>query len=77
VRGGLSRATIRRPSGITTTLDIDGGASRVRFDDAEFGAVAGAFQHHVRSRDATRGRVELSVRGGASGLQIADTEERR
>jgi hypothetical protein len=70
VRGGLSEATIMRPPGVPTTLEIEGGASRVRVDEVELGAIGGPVRHRTPGEG---GQIALRVGGGASGLRVVSS----
>ena len=67
VRGGLSGATILRPAGVPTALSIEGGATGLRVDDVELGAIGGPVRHRT---PGAGGKLALRVGGGTSGLTI-------
>lgn len=68
--GGISKLTVRRPSGSPLTLQVRGGVSKLMMDDQEFGSVGG--QLRLNSRDDHDGpnRHVLEITGGASRLTI-------
>ena len=66
VEGGASELVVRRPAGAEVALAVDGGVSRLRFDDEEIGSIGGRFRREARAAD----HVALSIGGGASRLTI-------
>lgn len=70
VRGGISRATVRRPRATPATVEINGGASDLRVDDVVFGALGGLVRHRTVGHQGAAGHIALRVRGGASGLTV-------
>ena len=75
IEGGVSGVLVRRPADIPVGLEIDGGASNLRIDDTEVGAVGGVVRRRTRG-EVGRGReLAIQVRGGASRLSI-ETHDR-
>jgi hypothetical protein len=67
IEGGVSTATVRHPEGVPVDLAIDGGASRLRFDEHAIGSAGG----ELRFPGAPGAdRVALQILGGASHLTI-------
>ena len=67
VDGGASELVVRRPAGAEVALAVEGGVSRLQFDDEEIGSIGGRFRRKARAAD----HVALSIGGGASRLTIA------
>jgi hypothetical protein len=67
VKGGASELVVRRPAGADVALAVDGGVSRLRFDDEEIGSIGGRFRREARTAD----HVALTIGGGASRLTVA------
>jgi hypothetical protein len=70
VEGGVSNAVVRRPAGVPVAVEIYGGATGLRLDDSELGAVGGVVRQ--RADGGADGESEVAVRilGGASGLTV-------
>jgi hypothetical protein len=68
VHGGLSGGVLRRPGDVPVSVQIDGGATDLRLDDDELGAVGGVVRR--RTGGAGAGEITLHVLGGASRLTV-------
>jgi hypothetical protein len=73
VEGGASGVAVRRPAGVPVSVAIDGGATGLRLDDSEFGAIGGGVRQRTPG-EGTGGEIALHVRGGASGLTVGERE---
>jgi hypothetical protein len=70
VAGGASRVVVRRPTDVPVSVEIDGGATDLRLDDAQFGAIGGAIRQRAGGAATGAGEVALRVLGGASRVTV-------
>jgi hypothetical protein len=75
VAGGLSEATVRRPSGVPVGVEIDGGATELRLDDDHLGAVGGAVRQRTQGAADGSGEIAISINGGASRLTVTALDD--
>lgn len=74
IAGGLSKGVVRRPAATPVSVEIDGGATNLRLDDIEFGAIGGVVRQRTSPDTNANGVVALRVLGGASGLTVSASE---
>ncbi|MEA2181008.1 MAG: hypothetical protein QOF69_193 [Solirubrobacteraceae bacterium] len=74
IAGGLSKGVVRRPAATPVSVEIDGGATNLRLDDTEFGAIGDVVRQRTSADTNADGVVELRVFGGASGLTVSASE---
>lgn len=71
IEGGASGVTLLRPAGVGAVLQLEGGASRLGFDDERYGAIGGETRLETAAAGSEHDRYEIEVAGGASRLTIA------
>ncbi len=70
VGAGASHVTIHRPTGVPARILIHHGASQVRFDDQQFGALGGEMRWEGPDYEGATDRYDIDIAGGASQLTI-------
>jgi hypothetical protein len=75
IEGGVSSVLVRRPADTPVVLEIDGGASELKIDDTDLGAVGGVVRRRTRGEVGRGSEVAIQVLGGASRLSI-ETHDR-
>jgi len=73
--GGVNRVKFERPSSVPTQLIVHGGANRLEFDGQRFGAIGGDVRLASPGWELSSDRYAIEVRGGASRLEINQTQE--
>ena len=68
--GGAAKASIRRPAWVEARLSVNGGASKLTFDEQSFDALGGKVRLQSPGYDEATGRYEIEVSGGASELTV-------
>ena len=68
--GGAAKASIRRPAGVEAQLIVNGGVSKLTFDQQSFDALGGKVRLQSPGYDGATGRYEIEVSGGASELTV-------
>lgn len=72
VSGGANDVEVRRPRGVAAQAIVSGGASSLRFDAQEIGALGGTVKLSTRDYDAAADRWSIELSGGASGLRVSE-----
>lgn len=70
IDGGASAVELVRPAGVTIRIRFAGGASNVRLDDQQIGAMGGPIALHAGADAEAPDRYELTIAGGASDVTI-------
>ncbi len=68
--GGASRITMRLPAEVGAGLTMNGGASKLTFDDQHFDVVGGKFRLQSSGYSGAANRYEFDITGGASEITI-------
>jgi DNA-binding MarR family transcriptional regulator len=68
--GGASKVTLRRPRGVEARAEVNGGASRLVFDDQRLGAVGGRTVLASGGFADAADRYEIRFSGGASQVTV-------
>ena len=68
--GGAAKAGIRRPAGVEARLSVNGGVSKLTFDEQSFDALGGKVRLQSPGYDEASDRYEIEVSGGASELTV-------
>jgi hypothetical protein len=74
IGGGVRQLDIRRPAGTAVRLHVSGGAHRLAFDDARYGAIGGTIALATPGAADTTDRYEIQIAGGASTLTIGSRD---
>jgi DNA-binding MarR family transcriptional regulator len=75
VDSGVNRVKIERPDDVPVQIIIHGGANRLEFDGQRFGAIGGDVRLASTGWELAGDRYAIEVRGGASRLEINETQE--
>jgi DNA-binding MarR family transcriptional regulator len=75
IEGGVNRVKIERPHDVPMQVVVHGGANRLEFDGQRFGAVGGDIRLASPGWELATDRYAVEVRGGASRLEIKETQE--
>jgi hypothetical protein len=70
IDGGAHELSILRPANIPLQLEVNGGTSKLRLDDEEYGAIGGKLRTHTNLYDSATDRYEILIAGGASHIVI-------
>jgi DNA-binding MarR family transcriptional regulator len=70
VGAGASQVTIHRPVGIPTRIHVHNGASQVRLDNQQFGALGGEMRWEGPDYEDATDRYDIEISGGASQLTV-------
>ncbi len=70
VGAGASHVAIHRPAGVPTRILIHHGASQVRLDTQQFGALGGEMRWEGPDYEGATDRYDIDISGGASQLTI-------
>lgn len=76
IGGGVHRLDITRPPGTSATLELEGGAGRLEFDNQRSGPVSGAARFETPTLHDTDSQFDISVRGGTASLTVGETGPR-
>ena len=68
--GGAAKASIRRPAGAAARISVNGGVSKLTFDEQSFDALGGKVRLQSPGYDEASDRYEIEVSGGASELTV-------
>ena len=68
--GGAAKTSIRRPAGVEARLSVNGGVSKLTFDEQSFDALGGKVRLQSPGYDEATGHYEIEVSGGASELTV-------
>jgi len=71
IAGGASNLSLHRPPGVAAAVRVDGGASKLTFDDQHFGGVGGGIRLATPDATSKADRYEIEIAGGASKLTVA------
>src|SRR5262245_16431595 len=71
IAGGASNLALLRPAGVAAAIRVDGGASKLTFDDQHFGGVGGGIRLATPDAQNKADRYEIEIAGGASKLTVA------
>jgi hypothetical protein len=72
VSGGASQLSIHRPKTAAVQLEVQGGTSKLTFDDSQWGAMGGPIRLHSPGYDGSGDHYAVGVGGGASRI-VLDT----
>jgi hypothetical protein len=70
IRGGASRVTLSRPTGVPFRIRVNGGLSRLSVDGRQLGSAGGPATLDSPGYDQATDRYELDVSGGASRISV-------
>jgi hypothetical protein len=70
ILGGASNVAIRRPTGVAARLRVDGGATRLKFDDRRIGATGGELDLPDRDYEGVADRYDITITGGANNVSV-------
>ncbi len=70
VGAGASQVTVHRPAGVAARIHIHNGASQVRLDSQQFGALGGEMRWEEPEYERSTDRYDIEISGGASQLTI-------
>jgi DNA-binding MarR family transcriptional regulator len=68
--GSAAKASIRRPAGVEARLSVNGGVSKLTFDEQSFDALGGKVHLQSPGYDGASDRYHIEVSGGASELSV-------
>jgi hypothetical protein len=77
IKGGASGLVVRRPAAVPVSVEIDGGATGLRLDESELGAIGGTVRQRTPGASNGGGEVALHILGGASDVTVDANEEVR
>ena len=72
VEGGANSLRIRRPRGVQARLHVEGGASKLAFDEQRLGAVRGDTTLGSSGHAGATDRYEITITGGANDVSVLD-----
>jgi hypothetical protein len=72
IGGGASKVTLRRPAGTAVIVAVEGGTSKLEFDDERHGSLGGPTRLASPGATEAVNRYEIEIGGGASQLSIAE-----
>jgi hypothetical protein len=72
ILGGANNVVIRRPTGVSTRLRVEGGVTNLTFDGRRIGASGGALDLRRRGHEDAADLYDVLVTGGANGLSIEE-----
>ena len=70
IGGGVSHLRLHRPTGAAASVHVGGGASQIRFDDLQMGAVGGGIDWKTPAFDDADDRYEIRIGGGVRDVSI-------
>lgn len=70
IASGVSKLTIVRPEGVAARLDVNGGISRLAFDDLSYGSIGSGIHLETPAYKDHAERYDIRIRGGVSNLSV-------
>jgi hypothetical protein len=70
IASGVSHLTLIRPEGVSARLRIEGGVSKLAFDDQPYGSLGGGIRLETPGYKEETGRYDIRISGGVSNLII-------
>lgn len=67
---GVSQLTLIRPRGVSAWLKVEGGVSKLAFDDWSYGSIGGGIRLETPEYKESTNRYDITIRGGVSHLII-------